>query len=366
VVKIPNITGLRFFLAIIVIIFHLPSFSSKHGIPFYDLLPIFHKGTESVYMFFSLSGFLIIRQLYVEKSKSNTISLKNFFLRRSLRIFPLYFLILFFGLIYYNYILPKFGFVGGYNTNYNIVEALLLSIFFMPNVFANLYSPGGIIETLWSIGVEEQFYLFIAPILLCVPIKKHICFLVLFTITFFLFFFYVEGNIFSKYGMSFFYFTSSGLTSLLLLKKQFLLKNRILKFITLVIFILYFATNIFSDLFSGMSYHFLSMILFSGVIGILSFRPFLILNNKRITYLGKISYGIYMYHSVVLQFIGFVYLKIFSKLGLNNLLIVVFYNLLVILITIVISHFSYQYFEKNFMKMYNKTNTSTKNLFQNL
>jgi peptidoglycan/LPS O-acetylase OafA/YrhL len=350
-VRLPNITGIRFFLAVFVIIFHLPEFSSKHDIPFYNQLPIFHKGLEAVCMFFSLSGFLIIRQLYVEKSISNTISLKKFFSRRSLRIFPLYFLILSFGLFYYNYLLPKFGFVGGYNNNYNLLEGLLLSIFFMPNVFANLYSPGGIIETLWSIGVEEQFYLFIAPILLWVPLKKHLLFLVLFTSTFFVLYFFFEGNLFSKYGMLFFYFTSSGFISLLLFKKQFIFKNKIPPISILVVFVFYFTTNIFSDFFPDMYYHLISMLLFSLVIGVLSIKPYKILNNKKITYLGKISYGIYMYHSIVIQFIGLLYIKIFSKLEISNYLIILFYNLFAVLLTISISHFSYRYFEKFFIKL---------------
>lgn len=77
--RLPNITSLRFFLAIIVVIFHLPEFCSKHNIPFYNFQPIFHKGSEAVNMFFSLSGFLIIRQLYVEKKATGTVSLKIFF-----------------------------------------------------------------------------------------------------------------------------------------------------------------------------------------------------------------------------------------------------------------------------------------------
>lgn len=357
--KIPNITGLRFFLAIIVLIFHLSEFSSKHEIPFYNDLPIFRKGFESVCMFFSLSGFLIIRQLHLEKSCFNTISLGSFFKRRASRIFPLYFLILFFGLIYYKIILPQFGFVGGYNNDYNIFEGLLLSIFFMPNVFANLYSPGGIIETLWSIGVEEQFYLFIAPVLLWIPLKKQQLFLLLFTIIFFLVFFCVKGNLFSRFGMLFFYFTSSGLISLLLLNRNFCFKNNIFKFSSLSLFIIFFTTNFFINFFQNASYHFVSMILFSTVVGVLSQESYFILNNKLITYLGKISYGIYMYHSIVIQFLGLIYIKIVSQINLNYILVIALYNFFAILISVLISHYSYKFFELNFI---NKSNNLTKNL----
>ena len=359
--RIPNITGLRFFLAVFVMIFHISEFCSKHDIPFYNSLSLFHKGYEAVCVFFSLSGFLIIRQLYLEKETTNTISLKNFYFRRALRIFPLYFLILLFGLTYYNYILPKFGFTGGFNTNYNLYEGLLLSIFFMPNVFAALYNPGGIIEILWSIGVEEQFYLFIAPVLLFLPVRKIIAFLLVSTIVFFTIYFTIEGNILYKYTMLFFYFTSSGIISILLLKKQQLFNNKLVIYISLISFILYFTTNYFVNLFSFSNYNLFSMLLFCLVIGVLSNKPYFILNHSVTTYLGKISYGIYVYHAIVIQLIGLIYIKLFSNLGLNNYLIIVVYNAIVLITTICISHFSYQYFEKFFMNFYRNKSVSRKN-----
>ena len=359
--RIPNITGLRFFLAVFVLVFHISEFCSKHDIPFYNSLPVFHKGYEAVCVFFSLSGFLIIRQLFLEKETTNTISLKNFYFRRALRIFPLYFLILIFGLSYYNYILPKFGFTGGFNTNYNLYEGLLLSIFFMPNVFAVLYNPGGIIDILWSIGVEEQFYLFIAPVLMFLPVRKIISFLLVSTFIFFVLYFNIKGNILHKYTMLFFYFTSSGIISILLLKKPQLLINKLVIYISLISFTFYFTTNYFVNLFSSSNYNLFSMLLFCIVIGVLSNKPYFILKHRVITYLGKISYGIYVYHAIVIQLIGLIYIKLFSNLGLNNYLIIVIYNASVLITTICISHFSYQYFEKFFINFNRNKSVSRKN-----
>lgn len=45
---LPNITSLRFLLAIMVVIFHLAEFSKKQGLPHYNELAIFHKGIEAV------------------------------------------------------------------------------------------------------------------------------------------------------------------------------------------------------------------------------------------------------------------------------------------------------------------------------
>ena len=75
--RLPNLTGLRFVLAVLVVIFHIPQFFQNRGLPFYNDFAVFHKGSEAVFMFFSLSGFLIIRQLYVEKRANNTIKIKN-------------------------------------------------------------------------------------------------------------------------------------------------------------------------------------------------------------------------------------------------------------------------------------------------
>jgi peptidoglycan/LPS O-acetylase OafA/YrhL len=150
-IRIPNLTSTRFFLALLVVLFHCTEFFKKRGFPYYEGLPIFHKGTEAVYVFFSLSGFLIIRQLYIEKEQTNLINLKAFYVRRILRIFPLYYLILTFGFLYYHFILPTFGF--NFENNYNFIYGLLLGITFFSNIFST-YSPGGILEILWSIGIE--------------------------------------------------------------------------------------------------------------------------------------------------------------------------------------------------------------------
>lgn len=183
---LPNLTGLRFILAFLVMIYHIPQFCMKRGFPYFDDFALFHKGQEAVYMFFSLSGFLIIGKLYSEKLATNTIDLKAFFVKRALRILPLYYLVLTFGFLYYWIILPYYGF--SYENNYNLAKGIILSYTFFPNIFAT-YNPGGIIEILWSIGIEEQFYLIIAPLIFVIPFKYLTRFLILFTALYFLLYF---------------------------------------------------------------------------------------------------------------------------------------------------------------------------------
>jgi len=160
--RLPNLDPLRFLLASFVLIFHIPQLSENQGLPSFDALPLFQRGTEAVYMFFTLSGFLIIRLIYISKRRGN-FSVRNFYMRRMLRIFPLYYLIVAFGFLFYQVVLPYINIP--FENNYILTDGILLTVFFFPNVFASLYHPGGILELLWSIGIEEQFYLFIAPLL---------------------------------------------------------------------------------------------------------------------------------------------------------------------------------------------------------
>ena len=122
-------------------------------------------------MFFVLSGFLIIRIIYSAKLR-HAFSIRNFYIRRVLRIFPLYYLIVAFGFLFYWIVLPFLNIP--FENNYNFVEGVSLAIFFLPNVFAELYKPGGILEVLWSIGIEEQFYIIVAPLLFLIRKQKFL------------------------------------------------------------------------------------------------------------------------------------------------------------------------------------------------
>jgi peptidoglycan/LPS O-acetylase OafA/YrhL len=358
--SIPNITSLRFFLAVLVILFHIPQFCEKHEIPFildYQSIVLFNRGAEAVFMFFSLSGFLIIRQLYIEKIETNTLSLKKFYLRRILRIFPLYYLTLTIGLLHYHYILPTFGFA--FENNYDLSEGILLSVFFMPNIFTELYHPGGIIEILWSIGIEEQFYLFIAPLLLIIPTSIIKKFLLCFTVLYFFLFFNENLSFLRQFQMCFFYFSFSGFISLVLLNKATYKFKKYIKYLLYLLFIVYFITDVFRENFNPILYHVFSMMLFSIVIGVISLKPIPLLESKLLNYLGNISYGIYMYHAIVIQIVGFIYLKKLSTYNISNELNILLFYLLTMILTLTLAHFSYKYYEMFFLKMKKKYNHST-------
>ncbi|MEJ0103357.1 MAG: acyltransferase [Bacteroidota bacterium] len=106
--------------------------------------------------FFVLSGFLITYLLAFEKLNNGTINGKKYFLRRSLRIWPLFYLGV---LIAYSniYISGKFslGTNDGYSPN------IFFSLSFLENyrmIFQDNFPNGAPLRVLWSVCVEEHFY----------------------------------------------------------------------------------------------------------------------------------------------------------------------------------------------------------------
>jgi len=349
---LPNLNPLRFILALFVMLVHIPEFFRNRDLPYFNDGIIFQRGTEAVYVFFALSGFLIIRLLYREVERKGEISLRSFYIRRILRIYPLYFLILFVGFLYYNVLLSYMGIP--YENNYNTVNALLMYVFFLPNVASSLYQPGGVLEILWSIGIEEQFYLLIPPILAFIRKEFFIKFMIIFTFLYFIVFASDAFPFLRKFDFLYFYFSAGGLVAIL--HERYNLGNHIHKYIKvaiLILFVLYFCTDIFKGINLNL-YHFISMILFSFVILTISYNPVIHIQNAPLNYLGKISYGIYMFHPLVMQLIGFIILKLIAKVEMPDIVIIFLSYMLVFGVTFIVSHFSYTYFEKPFLKLKNK------------
>lgn len=105
------------------------------------------SGSTGVNIFFTLSGFLITLILIREKKTTGRISFKNFYVRRFLRLLPpLIILYLSIGLLM-SLGLVKTSFVG-----------LFLSIIYLYNFIPNKFYTGELGHT-WSLALEEQFYL---------------------------------------------------------------------------------------------------------------------------------------------------------------------------------------------------------------
>ena len=126
----------------------------------YPFYLIKNSGKLGVGLFFVLSGFLITYLLLRERDRSGTVSVPNFYARRMLRIWPLYLLIVGLAL----FVFPQFPSLFGYpssdqpSTAYT-APRLLLFLLVMPNLAIDFFSASYLCSPAWSIGVEEQFYI---------------------------------------------------------------------------------------------------------------------------------------------------------------------------------------------------------------
>ena len=117
-------------------------------------------GELGVVFFFVLSGFLITFLLLKEKEVTGGIAVGKFYLRRLLRIWPLYLLIVVLGFLILPYLDPFEVFQQQRYMWYGFGTQLILYICMLPNLsFAHFNIAIPNIGQAWSIGVEEQFYL---------------------------------------------------------------------------------------------------------------------------------------------------------------------------------------------------------------
>ncbi len=159
----PGLDSLRAYAALFVVIGHVPLNQASLGLPNPHYGALFFRGATAVSFFFTLSGFLITYLLLGEQARRGRIDVKAFYLRRVLRIWPLYYTVVLCGLLFYNALLPRLGIA--YEVRYPLPLAAALYVLFLPNLMNSLYAVGGILNPTWSIGIEEQFYLSWAPAL---------------------------------------------------------------------------------------------------------------------------------------------------------------------------------------------------------
>ena len=176
-----NLDGLRFLSFFYVFIAH--SFPTDdpaiYNSLWYRIIKgkMFLDGEPGVSFFFVLSGFLITYLLLKEKEFTQKINLKAFYIRRILRIWPLYYFSVFFGFAIFPYLKELFGGVSNENAN------VLLSSVFLNNFdrMINGLPDSSVLSVLWSVAIEEQFYLIWPLLFLLVP-QKYYSFIFIFII----------------------------------------------------------------------------------------------------------------------------------------------------------------------------------------
>lgn len=160
-IHFPNLNGLRFLAALMVIVHHVEQMRKVLHLPnHWDNGIIQLIGSQGVTLFFVLSGFLITYLLLVEREQFEHLAIKKFYLRRVLRIWPLYYAVVALGLLIMPHV--SFFYVPGWAEHAleNIPQKAALFGLVVPNIALVLYGAVPYLSQAWSIGTEEQFYLF--------------------------------------------------------------------------------------------------------------------------------------------------------------------------------------------------------------
>lgn len=377
-----GLDGLRAIGALSVVFGHIELIKSEYSIPNLLDLP-FYKNTSGhigVILFFVLSGFLITYLLIEEKNKFSTISIKRFYFRRVLRIWPIYYLTLLLLLFFFPSIIqlpynakPEFT---DLLTNY---PTLIIFFFMAPNLMCfGIPGIGGGFH-LSSIGTEEQFYIFWPWLIKW--FKNLLIPLFFILISFALapnFLDYVNNHFIDKKSEIFQFikqlriFTEffkidcmalGGIFAYLYYKKKNSILNIIFNKKTQIASLIIgfgfwiFGVNIpfFKDEFFAIFFAIIILNTAANPNKLISF------DYKFLNYIGRISYGIYVYHWIIILFV----LNFIIQFKENSIVFNVILYLVSIVITILIAHFSFYKFEAYFLKFKDrfspiKTNSTEK------
>ena len=157
----PELDALRFFAFFGVFLFHFTRPTDlyvQHGIPRWIATAanaLMQGGVFGVDLFFVLSAYLITELLLREKNEFGTLDVKAFYMRRILRIWPLYFFYIGLALV------PAFNPNRVFTWQYALAFLLLAGNW---SIIAYGWPIHSIIGALWTVSIEEQFYLLWPPL----------------------------------------------------------------------------------------------------------------------------------------------------------------------------------------------------------
>lgn len=359
-----GLNELRAFAALAVIFNHIELFKKDDGFPslfnFKYLTHFIEKlGKNGVCLFFVLSGFLITYLLLQEKGKFGTILFKNFFLRRIFRIWPLYYFIIFLSFIIIPVLANTFEIFQLTPFYYNLIsnpdnyslKSILLFLCFLPNL-APVFGISLVGSTQsWSVGVEEQFYI-IWPLLVYFFRKKVVWIFLL------IIFLYSIPNIFPTPFFSavvsifpFEFMAIGGVGGYLYYHQEYFIKEITSSKYAFYIVVSLIAILCFIPIFIDFIQSFILSVLFLALILItINEENTAVFRSSYFSFLGKISYGIYMYH----HFVMFILFPFANKYLYDENSVFIYNFVLYVLtfsITILISHLSYKYFESFFIRI---------------
>lgn len=345
-----GLNGIRAICAISVVVSHTSLSLVLIGI---TAGSIFGLAAYGVTAFFSLSGFLITYLLMEEKDTQNGVSVKKFYIRRILRIWPLYFGYMLLAVISDIVVFDFHNF-----------SSIWHYIFFFPNIPFSFEMVGMktvvpiyLLGHFWSLGVEEQFYAFY-PLLF--RLFKNILKMLLSMLVLVLLI-KIAAKIFSyKTGNPFWYawidntrFDAMALggTGAFLLRHYYksvikLVHSKMIQLLAAVIIILVLINKLAIP--SSLSHMVVAAVTVLTIYyAHLLEKPYINLRNKYIDYLGKISFGIYVYHPLVIGYTALLFKQLDMPMAIKTGL----FFITIPVLTAGIALLSYNYFEKYFLKL---------------
>jgi peptidoglycan/LPS O-acetylase OafA/YrhL len=337
-----SLDGLRC-LSIIAVIWH------HSGVAGETSIPILKKGFLGVDIFFVISGFLIVTLILREKERNQSFSIKNFYIRRSLRIFPPYYLLLL--------ILSIFFIMTGKNSSQS--SDFFTELPFLVTYTSNWVEITTFLGITWSLSTEEQFYI-IWP-----TIERYFSYLVPFLLPLFLFvnilFLYQYIDIESIIGVNYsdLEILQVTFTPILLgvLLAYLLNREKSFYYISMIInkqwssllylFAVCLVANSTNDLVGTprLLIHIFAMLMIASCV--VNEKDWLsnFLTIRFVARIGVVSYGMYLYHMIAIHFI-----RVFSyKITFIQYMPIFF--MLSVLATYCIAELSYNGFEKKMLRL---------------
>lgn len=374
-VYFPNLNGVRFIAAFSVLIHHTEQIKYLMGLENnYGNFFIKNLGKLGVGLFFVLSGFLITYLLLSEKKRRGDISTKDFYIRRILRIWPLYFIIVILGFFVFPNI-PIFNepLRDQYYFDADFFKRLPFFLLFLPNLGFVFYRSPYLCAQTWSVGVEEQFYAILPWIIKSKnPVKTFFRLLLIFLTILGIAWIYIfkisdlslETKIKIQEGVELFFSQFRILTMviggggayLIFEKKEKILRFLFRKDVQVIIYsvlILMLSTGFHVP---GLNMEFYGIFFCFFILNVAQNPNSLIyLEQKIIHYLGKISYGVYIYHPAVIVLcvnsIHYFFGKSLPSLTFNLILYPS-----AVLITVLICELSYRFIETPLLRLKDRFN----------